>query len=147
MRFWLTEAALLLLLALAIRRGGQPEKWIASTIPLSFFLGAILIAARGPEEFWAFDPLLFVIDAGIFGVELWVALRANRWWPLCATALQLIVLIGHIAKALQIRGLPQVYWGMTTLPLYLQLGVLLAGIYAHAGRVAARGPYPDWRLD
>lgn len=147
MRFWLTGAALLLLLALAIRRGGQPEKWIAGTITLSFFLGAALIAARGPAGFWTFDPPLFVIDAGIFGVELWLALRANRWWPLCATALQLIALIGHIAKALQISGLPEVYWGMTTLPLYLQLGVLLAGIYAHARRVAARGPYPDWRLD
>jgi hypothetical protein len=147
MRFWLTEAALLLLLALALRRGGQPEKWIAIAITVAFFLDTALHVILGPAGFRTFDPLTFVTDAGICGVELWVALRANRWWPLCATALQLIVLIGHLAEALQISGLPQVYWGMTTLPLYLQLGVLLAGIYAHARRVATRGPYPDWRLD
>ena len=147
MRFWLTEAALLLLLALALRRGGQPEKWIAIALTVAFFLDTALHLILGHAGFRTFDSLIFVPDAGIFGVELWVALRANRWWPLCATALQLIVVIGHVAKLLQIKGLPEVYWGMTTLPLYLQLGVLLAGIYAHSNRVAARGPYPDWRLD
>lgn len=147
MRFWLTEAVLLLLLCLAWRRGGQPERWVAISLALTFFL---LLGARGltgSPQFTTLDPVLFTIDTSALALLVWVALRANRWWPLWCSALQLIVVVGHLAKLLEIKGMPGVYWGMTTLPIYGEYLLLLFGIAAHVRRRQKLGSYPDWRED
>lgn len=144
MRFWLTWLVLIALLTLAIRRGGQPER-IASAAYVGTSL--IWLVARpiiGSSTFKDFDPLVFAIDLVLFVVLMRVAMRANRWWPLCASALQLIVLIAHGIKLVQIEGMAGVYWGMTTLPVYVQFGVLLGGIQNHAKRIKLLGRYPDW---
>lgn len=147
MRFWLTEAALLLLLTLALRKGGQPERWLAITFIAAFFAGTAADLVRGSPGFLHFDPLYLAIECAVLAMLLFVALRANRWWPLCASALQLIVVITHLVKYFQISGMSGVYWGMTTIPSYLQLLMLLAGIFAHVQRTEKMGPYPDWRVD
>jgi hypothetical protein len=147
MRFWLTVLALVLLFRLAIRRGGQPEIFVSVTFIASF---AIILAMRimtGIPNFIFFDPLLFTVDFVIQGVFFWVALRANRFWTLCICSLQLIVLVTHLAKLLHVRGMAGVYWGMTTIPIYVEYLFLLIAIRIHARRVEKFGLYPDWQSD
>lgn len=147
MRFWLTWLILILLLILAIRRGGLPERIaVAAYVATSviWFLGRLIIE---PTTYLVLDPLVFAIDLMLFAVLLRVALLANRWWPLCACALQLIVLTAHFTKLFGISGMAGVYWGMTTLPVYAQLIILMLGIQFHARRVARIGQYPDWRAE
>ena len=145
MRFWLTEVALLLLLALALQRGGQPEKRAAIAYLCAFLYVPVTRILFGQPNFLNFDVPLFTADSVVLAVLVWIALRANRWWPLWASALQLIVVVAHLAKLAEIRGMAGVYWGMTTIPTYLQFFVLLGGIRAHHSRLQKIGPYPDWR--
>lgn len=145
MRFWLTALALFLLLLMARSRGGQPER-IASQIYLAAFcLNVGLEKLVGPIGFAKLNLPTFASDLPLFLGIIAVSIRANRFWPLLAGALQLIVVITHLAKLLGIRGMVGVYWGMTTIPIYLQLLVLLGGIWAHQSRLRRIGPYPDWR--
>lgn len=144
MRFWLTWLILILLLTFAIRRGGQPERIAVAAYVATSLIWLFVRPLIGQTTYLKFDPLVFAIDLILFVVLLQVALRANRWWPLCACALQLIVLIAHITKVLGIHGMAGVYWGMTTLPVYAQLVALLIGTWFHHRRTKALGRYPDW---
>lgn len=144
MRFWLTWLVLIALLSLAIRRGGQPERIAAAAYVGTSLIWLVARPIIVSSTFKDFDPLVFAIDLVLFVVLMRIATRANRWWPLCASALQLIVLIAHGIKLAQIQGMAGVYWGMTTLPVYVQFGVLLAGIQNHAKRIKSLGRYPDW---
>lgn len=144
MRFWLTEAALLWLLILAVRRGGQPERWVAIAFAVTFFVGLAVDAIRVPAGFKDFDVAYFMIDLALLCAIFHVALKANRLWPICASALQLIVVICHLVKLTPIDAMPGVYWGMTTVPQYAQLLTLLVGIRAHSQRSRRLGAYPDW---
>jgi hypothetical protein len=129
----------------AFREGGKPEKAVASIYVIAFIFGILNRIFRGGAAFLELEPMFLGIEFGVLVGLTFVAIRANRWWPLCASALQLIVITTHTAKAIGIQGLPGVYWGMTTIPTYLQFGVLLLGIAAHFRRVRRIGLYPDWR--
>jgi hypothetical protein len=145
MRFWLTLVLLLLLLYLASKRGGQPEIWAAVAYGTScHFIPAARIFA-GQPTFLEFDPLLFFVDSAVLAALVAVALRANRLWPLCASALQLLVVTAHLAKLMRIEGMSGVYWGMTTLPMYLGYLVLALGILKSVQRAKESVEYPDWR--
>jgi len=43
---------------------------------------------------------VFVIDCLLLAGLVWVTVRADRWWPICATALQLLTVLSHVGKAL-----------------------------------------------
>jgi len=60
------------------------------------------------------------------------------------SALQLIVVAGHISAWMKIPAISGVYWGMTAIPFYPENIILLAGIQRHRQRLAIFGPYPDW---
>lgn len=75
----------------------------------------------------------------------WIAIRANRGWPLWACAAQLIVMLGHLAKLFEVRDTFRGYWAMTQVPFLMQLAVLLVGTAAHVARQRIVGRYPSWR--
>lgn len=81
MRFWLTEAALLWLLIIAVRRGGQPERWVATAFAVTFFVGLAVDATRVPAGFKDFDFAYFMIDFALLCAIFYVALRATGYGP------------------------------------------------------------------
>jgi uncharacterized membrane protein len=87
-----------------------------------------------------------VLDGGELAAIVWLALNANRTWPLWAAAAQVICVSGHIALLIEPHGMRRAYWAMTQLPQYIQLGALLLGATAHARRVRLMGRYRSWRL-
>ena len=145
MRFWLTIAILGALLLLAKRSGGAPEKAVAAALSIAFACGLAAQMMRGPSSFLRFDPMLFIWDLATLVAIIWVAIRADRWWPLCASALQSIIVSVHILKLLGLKGMVGIFWALTTLPSYLICLVLLGGIRSHARRVARYGHCRDWR--
>lgn len=146
MRLWLTIIVLVLLLLVAVRNGGAPERYTAFAIAIAFTFNALVIAIQGPSDFQTFEPLRCAIEVGMFVACTLIAVYANRFWPICIAALQLIILTAHLARLIDIQGLAGVYWGITTIPSYLQLMVLVIGIRSHAQRKTRLGPYRDWRV-
>jgi uncharacterized membrane protein len=100
----------------------------------------------GPSGFDTVDPVHVVLDGAELAAIMWLALRANRVWPLFAAAAQVLCVTGHIAVFIEADGMRRAYWAMTQLPQYIQLTALLCGAIAHARRERIIGPYRSWRV-
>jgi len=99
----------------------------------------------GDPTWFEVNPGHFVIDLWAFLTMTWVALKANRGWPLWISATQLIVVIAHFAKLFEIDEARRSYWVMTQVPAVVQLVVLIIGTYAHVSRQRRIGRYAAWR--
>ena len=131
--------------AISYRRGGPPERLAAMLIAGWVLTDALYHLLFGPSGFDRVDPVHLVLDGGMLGAIVWLALRANRVWPLFAAAAQLMCFSSHIAVMVTPEGARRAYWAMSQLPQYIQLAALLAGAAAHARRERMIGPYRSWR--
>lgn len=130
----------------AVARGGPPERLAAAIIVCWIIADVSYHVAFGPSGFDQVDPVHLVLDGGELVAILWLALRANRMWPLWAAGAQLICVSGHIAVLVSPEGMRRAYWAMTQLPPYIQLTALVLGAAAHARRQQRIGPYRSWRF-
>jgi hypothetical protein len=133
-------------LVVAYLRGGPPERTAATIIVCWVVSDVSYSVIFGPPSFDTVDPARVVLDGGELVAITWLALRANRMWPLWAAAAQLICVSGHIAAFVEVGGMRRAYWALTQLPPYIQLIALVLGAAAHARRFDRIGPYRSWRL-
>lgn len=142
MLFLIFNAALALVFAYTLWRGGAPERLVAT-----FFVVAAVGTAATPtlphnysSLFWA----VMWIDIALFAALTGVALFADRYWPLWLSAMQLFVVATHAAKAYQPAIIARAYWLVTSyiaLPMVL---LLLIGTIRHRERLAAGLPERAW---
>jgi hypothetical protein len=130
---------------IAWKRGGPPERFATAIIVTWIAADASYHLMFGPSGFDRVDPVHLVLDGAMLGAIVWLALRANRVWPLFAAAAQLMCFSSHIAVMITPEGARRAYWAMSQLPQYIQLTALLAGAAAHARRERLIGPYRSWR--
>jgi hypothetical protein len=131
---------------LGFRRGGPPERLAAMIIVGWVLIDAVYHLLFGPSGFVTVDPVHLVLDGLELAAIMWLALSANRTWPLWAAAAQVICVSGHIAVLIGPSGVRRAYWAMTQLPQYIQLTALIIGATAHTRRVRLMGRYRSWRL-
>lgn len=129
----------------AYSRGGPPERFAAVLLAGLVLVDTVYHLLFGPSGFDRVDPWHVFLDVTMLGLLMWLALRANRIWPLFVAAAQLLSVTGHIAVLVQPDGMRRAYWAMTQIPQYIQLTALLAGAIAHARRERMIGPYRSWR--
>lgn len=139
------------LLAVAIvfatfRKGGEPEKLVAVVLTATTGLDLVNHAMFGDPVFFAVNPGHLVIDIWAMIALLWVALRANRGWPLWVSAAQILVVLGHTSKIIDLSLVRYGYFAMTQLPISIQVCALLLGTLAHMRREVQIGRYHAWRL-
>jgi hypothetical protein len=143
-----TLVFLLLFLAtglIALRFGGAPER-IGAVIVLTWALSDVLYHTfLGRIEVASVDVGHFVIDGTVLVAVIWLALRADRLWPLWAAGAQLICFTGHLIALIEADNVRRAYWAMTQTPQYVQLGALLIGTYRHARRKRRDGIDIAWR--
>jgi hypothetical protein len=144
MRIWLTALLLLYLFFRCRRDGGKPEQWTASVFIIGFLVEVAYNHIAQPDSFRVLNPFFLALDLGTFVYLMWIALRANRWWPLWTTALQLIILSAHLAAYLKIPAMRGVYWAMTSLTNYPQYLIVFFGVIFHSRLKLRVGDYPDW---
>ena len=130
----------------AYSRGGPPERFAAVLLAGLVLADTVYHLLFGPSGFDRVDPWHLFLDLTMLGFLMWLALRANRIWPLFVAAAQLLSVTGHIAVIVQPDGMRRAYWAMTQLPQYIQFTALLAGAWAHARRKKLLGPYRSWRV-
>jgi uncharacterized membrane protein YhdT len=128
-------AFLLAGVALAVWRGAAPERKIAAIL---FGMWAVdqLYHAISQRELVLrqTDIAHAIIDSVVFLAMLPVALRANRFYPLWITGLQLLTLISHIVRALSPEVLTGAYAILAFAPSYLITIAFLLGVVAHCRR-------------
>lgn len=143
---WLPRILLAFAVMFAARKGGEPEQSVAAILLATFALDVANHAIFGDPAWFAVNPGHLVIDLWAFIVLMWVAMRANRAWPLAVSAAQALVVLGHVAKLWELAMVRKAYWVMTQVPFSLQLLVLIFGTAAHMQRSRRLGDYHGWRL-
>jgi hypothetical protein len=123
--------------------GGRAER---AGVLLIFGMIAFRLAAWAiaHPQFATIDPAALVEDIAGFAGFTWIGLRARRFWPLCAAALQLLSLGAHFARGLKHSVDPMVYSLMKSLPtLLVCLAIALgAAFYRMRRKAALRAPSP-----
>ena len=124
---------------LAVLRGRDTERLAAATVLLTWSL-TLVVVRRGTE---GTQWLVLFIDIAQLPVFLWLALRSSRYWPLFAAAFKLLLVLTHLARAIDpsISG-----WAYQTAGIiwsYLALITISYGAWTaprHAERMEAAGP-------
>ncbi|MGR6329233.1 hypothetical protein ACU5AX_09215 [Sphingomonas sp. XXL09] len=124
----------------AIRRGGAPERVVGWML----LIAAIASVAIGvPASQWReISVVLVAVDVGVLLGLVAVALRANRFWPYWASALQLLAIGVHAARAFDPTLVPIVYSRMIGEVAYPMCFVLVMGTYHYIRRTRRQGVAP-----
>ncbi|UIJ44862.1 hypothetical protein LZK98_17695 [Sphingomonas cannabina] len=127
----------------AFWRGGAPERVVAG-----LFIAAWAVTMIGHlpfgRRYYQVDPLVFSVDACLSICLLCVALRADRHWPLFASAFNFVILLAHMIKFLDPDLIRRAYAIMIYLWPYLQLAVLAIGTWRHRRRLIRKGTDRSW---
>lgn len=143
---WVTISLSLTMGLSASYRGGEPERLTALIMITGTLTYALFEWLIGDPGYFAVYPGGFVVDLWTLGVLVWIGLRANRGWPLVVAALQIVIMLGHIAKIADTVAARKAYYAMTHLPFLLQMIVIIAGCWTHYLRFRRIGWYHPWRM-
>ncbi|WP_295636014.1 hypothetical protein [Novosphingobium sp.] len=139
------NAIVLATVVLALCKGDEPEQLTSLVIMTGLFADLVNHWLLGAPNFFTINPGHLVLDGWQLIVLMWVALYANRGWPLWVAALQMIVVAGHLSKLFDVAEIRRGYWVMIAVPGYIQLAVVWIGLASHMRRVGRIGPYAAWR--
>ncbi len=111
---------------LALRRGEQPERLVATAILLSY---AATLFVQDTHNLEATQYGLLVLDVLLLGVIFWSTFSSNRKWTLFAASFQLLAVLLHFAKHMDgtVDG-----WSYLTAEVIVGYGVtlsLLVGVF------------------
>lgn len=130
----------------AYLRGEAPERFTSLT-----FVGAIVLDQMhhallpGGRNYEQVESVHLLIDSLMFVALAYVAMRANRIYPLWLLAAQIISTAMHLERGIVAEMHPFAYWILTRAPSYLQMIVLIVGILAHRRRVRRGIHVKPWR--
>lgn len=117
-------------------RGGATER-VGVLLLVGFFAFRVVLRPLIPAHFDEVDLLAFAQDLLGFVGFVWIGLRARRYWPLVAAALQLLSLSAHFARALRLPVDPWAYALLKSFPTLMIYIVLAIGTVSYQRRVRA----------
>jgi hypothetical protein len=127
----------------ALLKGGPPERIGAAIFAAAYILSLIAAANGGARYEWV-EVGVFAVDVAMLLALLALALRANRFWTLWVTALQIIGTAGHAVKLADpelVRSGYAIALALWSYPMWL---LLVIGTWNHRRRLARNGADPSW---
>ncbi|HEU0100258.1 MAG TPA: hypothetical protein VFQ67_15985 [Allosphingosinicella sp.] len=124
-------------------RGGPPERVGATILTVGSLLTYAAVSST-TSLYRSLEIGVFLVDVATLLAFLLLALRADRLWPLCITALQVVGTAGHAVKLADPQILPYAYafalrfWG------YPMIFLLMIGTWSHQRRLARFGVDKSW---
>lgn len=146
-RAYLQYGVYLLLFLVAWRRGDAPERILAGIMLGMVVVDRIYHLGRGSDllVYYGVDVVHLAIDmSSLLGIG-YVALHANRVYPLWIGGAQIIAFSSHFYRLGIVDIHTTAYQVMAIIPSYVQLLAMGLGLIFHARRRRRRGSYPSWR--
>ncbi len=103
---WVWPVALVVVCVLAVWRGRDEERLATGGVVLCWALSLVVYRSESQDTQWA----ILAIDTALLGLYAWISLRTVRFWPLFAAAFQLLVLVPHLAHAIDPSIGGWAYW-------------------------------------
>lgn len=136
-------ALLLAALVYAFRKGCGPERAMA-TILLAMAAADQLLHLFVPARFLTVDTGHLAIDLAAATATLALALVAYRFWPMVAAPLQMLPLLAHFSRAVDISIGPAAYLTMQVAASWLLPPLLILATWRHQGRMRTSGSDRSW---
>lgn len=131
-------------LVFVLWRGGQPER----TAIVAWTAASLLSTGSVELRLGSYDSVqfgVFAIDIVLLAAFVWLALRADRVWPLWVTGFHLVGVLTHVAKVLKPDLHPWAYAIGQAGGGYLVLAAITIGTLRHSTRVRKSGPERSWK--
>ena len=93
---WVWPTALMIVCGLAFWRGQDDERLAAAATLANWAITLVVFQPLSDETQWA----MMAVDAVLLVLMVWLALRSNRYWPLFTAGFALLIVVTHIAHAL-----------------------------------------------
>lgn len=140
-RYSIQVALLLLVAYLAWRRGGKPEKQVASILGGMHAINlANALFGGGWTDYSELPGFRIALDALGLLLITYVAVTADRWWPLWVASLQLVTVLAHVLRLIDAQ-LPQlIYIVMERWPFWAMIVVTGLGTLQYLRRKAREIP-------
>jgi hypothetical protein len=137
-RFVLQVLLLLLVAVFAWRKGGKPERQVASIYLAMLVFGMAYAAAAGSWASYVSIPYYRVIlDIAALLLVVRVALTHDRWWVLWVGSAQLLAVMAHFLRMAGMPLPPVVYAVMERWPVWLAIMLTGLGTWLHMRRTSA----------
>lgn len=127
----------------ALLRGGRPEQTVAAML-LAAALATFLVHMPRDLHFWNAEIETLGIDVALLAGLGWVALRANRFWPLWMFAIHASAVAVHLSKLIDPTLLAGVYAIAATVSSFPMMALLVAGAARHRRRMKRTGSDMPW---
>lgn len=136
---------LLAALLYALKKGGGPERAIA-LILIAMLVADQLLHFFVQPRFSRVDTGHLLIDLIAAAATFTVAMTAHRFWPMPAAVLQILPLMAHIGKAIDLSVHPVVYLTMQVAASWLLPPLLAIATWRHQRRLRINGTDRSWFL-
>lgn len=113
--------------------GGKPERAVAYML-LGAAVATALVGYGFPQPRGSIRWPVMLVDFALVAGLLWVALKADRLWPMAVTAMQLITAVAHPALEVAATTAPRAYMIAIFMSGFLIPPVLAFGTYLHRRR-------------
>lgn len=122
--------SLIVISIFAMVKGGAPERCVAIVLLGMAVSDRIYHAVLGSVgQMVTLDVGHLVIDICSFAALVTIALKANRIWTLLAASTQMLSLMAHLPRYLDLEMHGLVYAVMTRAPSYLLIALLAIGTW------------------
>jgi hypothetical protein len=126
----------------ALLRGRRNERWTA-TICIVASVISVLLREPVYERYVGLEWGDLLIDVGVLGAFVAIALQSDRFWPLWVAGLQFTTSFSHFLRALDAGLIPQAYAAAERFWSYPILLILLLGAWRQHRRMRH---YPDQEI-
>jgi hypothetical membrane protein len=137
-------ALLILCAGYALAAGGAPERTGSAIYVVSAVVTYLILGFHSGHKWFQVEFGVFIVDVITFVVFVWLALRANRFWPIWVSALLGLGVLAHLAR---LAG-PDVRWYayavVLTIWSYPILAIMALGTFNHQRRMRLRGSDRSW---
>ncbi|TMJ19667.1 MAG: hypothetical protein E6G92_07820 [Alphaproteobacteria bacterium] len=132
--------------AYALAVGGAPERIAAASYALSCGGTHFALASHAGSRWLKLEVGVLIIDFLIFACFCVLASRADRFWPIWASALLGLGVLGHLARWLTPNLGSWPYAVSLTIWSYPILFLMALGAWTHRRRLARFGEDRPWTL-
>lgn len=145
-RFVVFNVFLCAVAAYAAWCGGKPERWTAGMI-VAAAAATLCVSTFGIFHYVEVEWRHAMVDAALLAGMLVIMARADRYWPMYATAFHVLALASHGVRAIDPTILPGIYYRVTAWSAYPILIILALGTYRHRRRMLAGCQEFSWTKD